>query len=1020
MFTNHLGLLKRILFSRSLRLLPLPEQVGAVEALALIVDRLPNLIPLSDQHLLAFLSELLKMSSVADGEMKDPNLGGSVVDKNGRAVPAHESSSSAKRAAKSKHYDPPSCALFLRRDCIVITCDKRVHISQELPNAVQLRVSSIHLLRAVIRGHSNSFFDAESSTPIGTEHVVSYRKKPSLSHLICVTSRFTGNIRPHVISLLFRSLVSFPLKSVTASHDALRDVLTLSVVNEGGKSKSRLRKELLQTCIRPVLLNLRDYTRLSVHLLRGLSRLLSLLSSWFNKTLGEKLLDHLQKWADPNRIKAQKIWREGEEPEVAAATIELFVLLPHASHFVEPLVKTTIKLEACLPVFKSRQTSSPFRKPLARYLNKHCQYTVSFFLQRLKTPLYSEMFQDIVKFQESRPLREYLSGRQCSVSILNVCFERPLAIIRSEKKAAGTVGSPPKPFNPKSLFTLHGIHPFRASPTQRELLLKQDLETKRKKLQILQQELARTKELMQSKGGQGTATPTELEDAKRKQKIAKTAFDRGTKEFNETKQKYHAEIAQAKGLSDRSQAQEKGAPRPMSTEALELQNQGFHLIQTLISYDKTYLKEHNDVLRAFRWLWRSKGRYLRLQHEDSVPLRYHSESKYLAIILVDYSRHHPHDVDLLFELIRIFLQATAADFSFVRSFLATAVASLSIEQKKQIIQRFFALLSGESTEEIKTLSMQLVVYPMLQRSFNEKNKKLKHIQESTATTPPLVDEVVAQKLVSDILFKKGKLRQWGDRLKMELLKMTSSLLEHAPATMAPHSEAIIQFCWSQLKSEDVSCKSWAYMVLCRHIDALPSSSKVILQVYGALIRSHQADGRDVVRGALDLLVPSLLRTSNEQNARKAIEYTNRVMFEEVNSMPQLAHIWQTIVDHPSMFYENRHQFVRYMVNSLTRLGLPPNAPSENRVLSVRVVELVLSWCGGDSLQIHDSEAVQSGGKRKAAPTDDISALGKRQKVETGNSSTPRSDDVQTPLSLDQSMVSDSAQVSFEISNEASR
>ena len=94
--------------------------------------------------------------------------------------------------------------------------------------------------------------------------------------------------------------MSRPIHAVTAAHDALRDVLTLSVVTtdstEGSKSKSRLRKELLQTCIRPVLLNLRDYTRLSTTLLRGLSQLLSLLSSWFNKTLGEKFLDHLQKW----------------------------------------------------------------------------------------------------------------------------------------------------------------------------------------------------------------------------------------------------------------------------------------------------------------------------------------------------------------------------------------------------------------------------------------------------------------------------------------------------------------------------------------------------------------------------------------------------------------------------------------------------------------------------------------------------------------------------------------------------
>lgn len=168
LLNEHMALIKRVLLSRSLRLLPLPEQVGAVEALAMVVDQLPSLIPLNDQHLLAFLSELLKMSSVADGEMTDPNLVGNVVDKNGYAIPAHESAAAASRESKVKHHETPSSALFLRRGCILTTAQTKVFVPQESPNGVQLRTASIHLLRAVIRGHSNPFFDAESSTPIGT------------------------------------------------------------------------------------------------------------------------------------------------------------------------------------------------------------------------------------------------------------------------------------------------------------------------------------------------------------------------------------------------------------------------------------------------------------------------------------------------------------------------------------------------------------------------------------------------------------------------------------------------------------------------------------------------------------------------------------------------------------------------------------------------------------------------------------------------------------------------------------
>lgn len=172
LFKGQMSLIKRVLFSRSLRLLPLPEQIGVIEALAVFVDQVPTLIPLNDQHLLAFLSELLKMSSVADGEMTDANLTGNVVDKDGYVVPIQEPTGAAATSdSKTKNKEPPSSALFLRRDCILSTKGPQIFIPQESAIGVQLRTSSIRLLRAVIRGHSNPFFDAENSTPIGKNRV---------------------------------------------------------------------------------------------------------------------------------------------------------------------------------------------------------------------------------------------------------------------------------------------------------------------------------------------------------------------------------------------------------------------------------------------------------------------------------------------------------------------------------------------------------------------------------------------------------------------------------------------------------------------------------------------------------------------------------------------------------------------------------------------------------------------------------------------------------------------------------
>lgn len=843
-----------------------------------------------------------------------------------------------------------------------------------------------------------------------------------------------GNIRPHVISLLFRSLVSRPLKAVSFAHDALKDVLSLSVVAtdgaDGSKSKSRLRKELLQTCIRPVLLNLRDYTRLSLHLLRGLSRLLSLLSSWFNKTLGEKLLDHLQKWTDPNRMRAQMIWREGGEPDVAAAIIDLFVLLPDAARCVEPLVKTTIKLEACLPAFKSRHIFSPYRKPLARYLNKHCSYTVPFFFQRLKTPLYSELFQDLIRLEESKPLRDFLSGKQFSVSLLSVCFERPLAIIRSEKKVSEASPQKAPMMNTSELLFVHGIKPTFIPPTQREVVLRQDVEVKNKKLIILQQEFNRAQEFLQAKVAANSSGDTyakaAIDDAKRRHQIAKVAYERGIKEFKISKQRCATELEKIKQARIKSEKDaKKVVPRPMNIEALELQYQGFRLVETLMQNDESYFKEHNDVIRALRWLWRSKGRYLRLQHEQSVPPRYHGESKLLASFLVHYSRGFRNDVDLLFELIRIFLQSSASDFSFVRTFLVDFVSNgISTEQRKQIMQRFFILLAGESTEEIKTLTIQLVVYPMLESTFIKQESKAlpssgtEEIKEEDSKTADamesdedssFIEEEVVKIFVREVLCTKGKIVSFGDRLKIELLRLANLFLTRVPNHVEKYGQDLIKYCWSLLKSDDTTTKSWAYLVVCRYASVLDTPSKVVLQVYVALLRSHQQEGKELVREALDLLAPALPKRLNRDGVKKVVDYTSRIMFEEGNSVPQLAHIWHTAVNHPDVFYEYRSQFVRYMINSLNRLGLPPNCPAENRALAIRIVDLVIKW---DKKQSSDGATskvetdCQKGKKRLPSESQkDEPAVEKRRKTSSESIAVSLTSKATADRFLDPAMVS---------------
>jgi hypothetical protein len=78
------SILKKSIFSRSLRNLSLPEQVASIESLLFVVLKAPKVFSLSDNLVLAYLLDLLKMLGVADKEMTSESVSLALVsDKDG-------------------------------------------------------------------------------------------------------------------------------------------------------------------------------------------------------------------------------------------------------------------------------------------------------------------------------------------------------------------------------------------------------------------------------------------------------------------------------------------------------------------------------------------------------------------------------------------------------------------------------------------------------------------------------------------------------------------------------------------------------------------------------------------------------------------------------------------------------------------------------------------------------------------------------------------------------------------------
>ena len=191
---------------------------------------------------------------------------------------------------------------------------------------------------------------------------------------------------------------------------------------------NKLPKDLLQAGLRPILVNLSDYKKLTVAGLEGLARLLELLTNYFKVEIGKKLLDHLRMWADEKMLAdaAGKPLTEVDDIKIIVAILDVFHLLPPmANIFMDDLVKEVLKLESQL----GRTASSPFRKPLIKFLNRYATDAVKFFLDNLQQPACALLFVDILNDEDASVVRLETIGK------IDMIVEKSFAVANDQPGA---------------------------------------------------------------------------------------------------------------------------------------------------------------------------------------------------------------------------------------------------------------------------------------------------------------------------------------------------------------------------------------------------------------------------------------------------------------------------------------------------------------------------------------------------------------------------------------------------------
>lgn len=374
-------------------------------------------------------------------------------------------------------------------------------------------------------------------------------------------------------------------------------------------------------------------------------------------------------------------------------------------------------------------------------------------------------------------------------------------------------------------------------------------------------------------------------------------------------------------------------------------------------------------------------------HKDQLPsnLRLASvqASEQLMRLMTMYLEQKPDDLDSLFEI----LEACTADelpklpslFEYLYKYV---IMSESIEYQRSVLSRCIDTYTNrQSTQALKWFVFHYVLNPILANDvmrnwdtlFATNNKGTTLLDR--AMTDQIHNKLWKPQSTPDI---SDDSTQGVDHSRMELLQTTAFLIKYHHNMLQDARKDIIKFGWNYIRLDDVINKYAAYVLIAYFIANYETPSKIALQVYGALLRAHQAEGKNLVMQSLEILEPVLKKRLGGPDGRQAMwsKMPRRILSEESSNVAQLTSIYQFLVRHPDLFYEAREGFAVNMIQSINKIATLPNSSSENRKLALNLVSLIWKWeertireqgslAGTDSPSADKAGSPQGAGKRGA-------------------------------------------------------
>ncbi|KAF2467993.1 uncharacterized protein BDR25DRAFT_266462 [Lindgomyces ingoldianus] len=323
----------------------------------------------------------------------------------------------------------------------------------------------------------------------------------------------------------------------------------------------------------------------------------------------------------------------------------------------------------------------------------------------------------------------------------------------------------------------------------------------------------------------------------------------------------------------------------------------------------------------------------------------------IMVVFTTYLMQEPNNLDFFFELVDAVtseeLKICPRLFDFIYKEM---ISNESAEYWKTMVHKCIDLYTSRNTsQKTKTFIFRNIVNPIFAMDVK---RNWDHLFGQAKGTK-LMDRGMTEKIHNRLWLPQSltdtseETAQLGvDHSRMELLQLTTLLLKHHSNLIQEARKDVIKFAWNYIRLEDIINKYAAYVLIAFFIAQYDTPMKIAIQVYQALLKAHQNEGRSLVMQALELLAPVLSkRMGGDQKLAipRWAQFPRKILAEESSNLQQLMSIFNFLVRHPDLFYEAREPLSSIIITALSKIAQPPNPSTEAKKLALNLISLIRSW-----------------------------------------------------------------------------